>query len=149
LCIIVDANVAHKLLPENDDNDGMLVLRKIGDGALKIAIGGKNTEELYKCGQKNQLKSWLVEQVRRGNAKMVRQEIIEKHQEHLLKKQCCVSDDEHVIALALAAKCRVLFTKDANLIKDFKNGKILKKPRGSIYSTGDHRHLLEYPPCCS
>ena len=64
----------------------------------------------------------------------------------------CVSDDQHIIALAQVSGARLLYSKDRALHSDFTNPKILS--RGKVYSTmssteltDSHRRLLKTHRC--
>ena len=52
-----------------------------------------------------------------------------------------MSDDEHVLALALVSGARLLYTNDAALISDFKNRTIVATPRGKIYTTAENDNV--------
>ena len=45
------------------------------------------------------------------------------------------SDDPHIIALALVNGARLLYSNDLALQKDFRNAKLVSKPKGKIYTT--------------
>jgi hypothetical protein len=53
------------------------------------------------------------------------------------------SDDEHIIALALVAKVKVLVSDDIKLIRDFKD----HITQGKVYRTKKHTHLLKKDTC--
>jgi len=57
----------------------------------------------------------------------------------------CKSNDAHVIALARAAKARVLVSDDRDLFRDFKNPRLLNNPRGKVYQRRQHAKLLNTP----
>ena len=59
----------------------------------------------------------------------------------------CVSNDIHIVALARISGSRLLYSKDDNLCKDFKNLKVLN-PKGKIYSTFRNKALLAKAPKC-
>ena len=45
------------------------------------------------------------------------------------------SNDPHVIALAQVSGSRLLYSRDGDLQKDFKDRSLIDSPRGSVYST--------------
>ena len=64
----------------------------------------------------------------------------------------CVSDDEHIIALAKVSGARLLYSKDGDLHSDFTNPRLLS--RGRVYSTmrgpeltAGHKRLLKTHRC--
>ena len=56
------------------------------------------------------------------------------------------SDDEHILALALVSGARLLFSGDKDLHDDFKNPNIIS-PKGRVYQTQEHGHLLTSSVC--
>jgi hypothetical protein len=54
----------------------------------------------------------------------------------------CVSNHAHIVALAKASGARVVFSNDGNLHKGIRNATLVAKPRGRIYQTPEHQHLL-------
>ncbi|MDD9979746.1 MAG: hypothetical protein OXU81_00025 [Gammaproteobacteria bacterium] len=80
---------------------------------------------------------------------------VEARAHELRQQHVCVSDDEHVVALALVSGARLLYTNDAALIDDFKNREIVRRPGGKIYTTtrddrvtAAHRRLLADRTLC-
>jgi hypothetical protein len=70
--------------------------------------------------------------------------------ENLLRKDgTCLSNDLHVLALALVSGARTIATMDGALAKDFRNKAILRNPRGSVYrNPNKHGHLLRHTSSC-
>ena len=69
--------------------------------------------------------------------------------------ETCRSNDQHVIALAQVSGARLLYSDDGDLHEDFKNNRLINRPRGVVYSTknGDnltpaHRNLLGRTDIC-
>ena len=60
----------------------------------------------------------------------------------------CVSDDQHIVALARIGKARLLCSNDDALTTDFRNPVLISKPRGKVYKrrgrkfTSDQMWLL-------
>ena len=80
---------------------------------------------------------------------------MEERSAKLRNSSACVSDDEHVIALAQVSGARLLFSNDAELHKDFKSKELIVQPRGKVYSTKEardftnaHQRLLADRPLC-
>ena len=57
------------------------------------------------------------------------------------------SDDPHVLALARAAGVRLLYTADRDLISDFKDKRVIDRPRGKVYSGAHNAALLTSSAC--
>ncbi len=51
-------------------------------------------------------------------------------------------DDHHILALARYSGVRILFTSDRDLIQDFTKPRLIKKPRGKIYSEQRSENLI-------
>ena len=54
----------------------------------------------------------------------------------------CVSDDPHIIALALESGARLLCSLDRALHTDFTNPQLINAPRGHVYQNAAHEHLI-------
>lgn len=54
----------------------------------------------------------------------------------------CVSDDPHIIALALESGARLLCSLDQALHTDFTNPQLINSPRGHVYQNAAHEHLI-------
>lgn len=59
------------------------------------------------------------------------------------------SNDPHILALARASGARLLYTADKDLIADFKNPRIVSRPRGKVYSGAANARLLAGASCGS
>lgn len=82
-------------------------------------------------------------------------EDVDARTDELRRKDVCVSDDEHVLALAITSGARLLYTNDNLLMDDFRNRDIIPGPPGKIYTTRDrkdyrpaHRKLLGMKNLC-
>lgn len=60
----------------------------------------------------------------------------------------CRSNDLHVLALARVSGARTLCTADGDLRRDFKDSRLVARPKGSIYSRASHAHLLKHSTSC-
>ena len=65
------------------------------------------------------------------------------------------SNDSHVLALAQISGARLLYSNDTDLQQDFKNGGLINRPRGKVYSTREsqsfrdsHKTLLRRTDLC-
>jgi hypothetical protein len=140
MCIIVDTNCAAHL--SNRTADGEPVLRWLLKGNGGLILGGKLASELARSG----LTDVLVALNRAGRLKRVDDARVDKISEGLRERKICASNDEHVLATAIASGCRLIFSNDKLLHKDAKNPKILK-PVASIYKSHSHQHLLTECKC--
>jgi hypothetical protein len=144
MCLIIDANVAHEVGATPPHADALPVIREVHARRLKIALGGQIVRELMGTS----IRRWLVEQTRSGNTARYDDAEVTRRQETVRATGRCCSNDTHVIALALVSGARVLYSHDTDLHADFRNKDIIDAPRGSIYSSHSHEHLLRNAPQC-
>ena len=92
---------------------------------------------------------WRQQAIQAGRIKHFDDADVENRTEILTRGRSCKSDDQHVIALAQVSGSRFLYSDDGDLHEDFKNNRLINRPRGVIYSTKDrgnftpaHRRLL-------
>ena len=143
VCMIIDANVMGKFLrePENEDCDPIYRWLRSG-GKIMYSWGGQFKYEIGVSA-----KSKLSELAAKGNAILVDAEKFHDIERDIMIRNLCKSDDFHILALANFTGARVLYTKDRNLIKDFKNKILIDNPRGRIYSSKSNAGLLNQSVC--
>lgn len=135
--IIVDASCAHLLVAKPVGERCLPVYRWIADGHGRIVYGGTLRQELFKIGDlRRLLRLWWGA----GRAIDIEDRLVDDEEKRI--KRLCKSNDVHVIALARVSTTRLLFTNDKPLMSDFKNSNLIENPRGQIYSTKRHTHLL-------
>lgn len=144
MCVIIDANVAHEFGSIPPHCDARPVVEWVANKNGRIAIGGKLSEELFKT----RIRRWMLELIRNGSAVQYPNNGIDSEADRLDKVGLCTSDDPHIIALACRSGARLLYTKDARLQQDFKNKKLVDRPRGRIYSSHLNADLLQRCPQC-
>ncbi len=116
-----------------------------------MVVGGKLRAELGMIGS---FCEWQKQAVLAGRIKNENDAVVNERARELTRRNVCSSNDQHVIALANVSGARLLYTNDGDLQKDFKNHKLIKKPRGKIYSAQAqadfgrvHGDLLEANTC--
>lgn len=142
MCLIIDVNVAHKILLANDDPDFKDVHECLFTGKMphaRMAYGGKLAREYL---NNHKIRRVLVELDRAGRAWKVDDSLIEREIEWVVTSGLCQSDDEHIIGLARVSGVRLLCSHDQSLHIDFTNKALLDKPRGKVYQTKKHKKLL-------
>jgi hypothetical protein len=134
--LILDANVATEFpLGTPEARAIMDWLQQRG----RLATGGKNLEELIIITRIGRL---VQELIRAGRAFTVDKGELLKC-EKKVNVMPLRSDDPHVIALAILSGARILYSKDTDLIQDFKDKSLIKNPRGKCYlSAVKHAHLV-------
>lgn len=135
MSIIVDTNSTHRLF--NGDPAGGLVYKKIADGTLIYVTGGHHKTEVLNGGMKIEIFRQLL--------LAGRLRVYPDHQcaKDLVNHLPLESDDPHVISLAIRSGCRLLFSQDAALCRDFKKKNVIDKPRGKVYQSEKHARLLK------
>lgn len=143
MCIIIDANVLGKFLsePGNEDCDPIYRWLKNG-GRIVYSSGSQFGNEIGASA-----KSKLSELAGKGSAVLIDAREFQEIEANVRKDGFCKSKDFHILALARFTRTRVLYTKDKNLIQDFKNKKFIDNPRGRIYSTKSNTDLLNRSIC--
>ena len=117
-----------------------------------MVIGGQLRQEL---GRHVRFSKWLREAILAGKATNVADTEVKEITEKLRKSQSCESNDQHIIALAQVGKARLLYSKDKDLHRDFRNLELINNPRGKVYSTSvngsfskNHRKMLNDRTLC-
>jgi predicted nucleic acid-binding protein len=143
MCIIIDANIAHKLIAE-ENMDAEPIRKWLITGRGKIATGWLNKEELERCSFRPLFQQFILA----GRVTEYRAALI-KDAHAALNMGDLQSNDAHIIALAKVSNSRVVFSDDRALQADFKSAKFLTNPRGKVYQRAAHRRLLVKAPRCA
>lgn len=144
MCMIVDTNRLGDFLakPETPDAAPIHQWLRRGWGKLVFSVGGAFATELYPAA-----KDRLLEYDRGGRAKRFADEEVEDEARRLESAGVVRSNDAHVLALARVSRARLLYSGDVALIADFKDRKIIREPRGKIYSGAKNEGLLTRDAC--
>lgn len=133
MCVILDVNLAHKVLRTLSTEPPHPLRQWLEGGSGKLILGGELLGELR---ADSEVKEKIFGLYRAGMAVVIspndNQELSEKTKE-LRYSEVCSSNDEHIIALAQLTGARLLCTDDKDLIADFKNARIISKPQGKIF----------------
>ena len=153
MCAILDANVVHEVFGDSPSASGAAFLDWIEGGNGKLAVGGKLTRELSSAGT-TKFTRWLRQARLATRVIVIGESRIARNIEILDEKDLCESNDRHVIAVAQISGARLLYSNDKSLQRDFKNKKLIDKPRGKIYETSrdenfpdKHQQLLRTAVC--
>ena len=146
MCIIVDANRLGAFLADPPDRDSRPIHTWLdrGAGSIVYSTGGGFKKEI-----RGRVKAKLANYVRAGRAKLIPGSLFADDERNLKARADLRSDDPHVLALARAARVRLLYTGDDNLISDFKNKRFIDRPRGKVYSSARNAGLLTRSVCAS
>lgn len=141
MCAILDANTFSKFQdPTDDDMKPVWKWLEDKNGKIVYAIT-KKFESEWERGGMIHIRDQLM---RAGQLKLISEGVQEKTNE---LKDKIISDDEHIIALALIAGVKVLLSRregDRDLITDFKNRDLVQ---GKVYTRKSHSHLLTKDTC--
>src|SRR5579872_314654 len=115
MCLIVDANVAVRFLAQ----PGAIVDWLFGDkGNPRLVVAGKLRDELARLTEvRRQLR--VLDQA--GRLRPADPERLRQEERRLREGRECVSNDHHILALAIVSGARTLATLDNELACDFKN----------------------------
>lgn len=152
MCLILDANVAHKFtIPPHADVKPVVVWFLNRKHLNRAALGGKLREELQRAGEA--IRRFLAQLKRAGRLHEVPDADVDGAEAEvsawLAEQGFTDADDPHIIALAQVSGSRLLVSADAGsgLHDLFKDRRLLKPP-GKIYQTPKHRRLLWRAPKC-
>lgn len=138
MCAIVDANVANEVFGDTRTRAGRQFFDWLSSPRGQLVVGGRLLEEL---GQYGNFVRWLKVAIRSGRARSVTKQEMKDQENELKRREFCISDDVHVLALALVSGARLLYTNDAALIADFKNPEVIANPRGKVYTTARNKNF--------
>ena len=143
MCAIIDANVVSEVFGDERPEAGKEFLEWVDTGKGVLVVGGRLYLELVKAsatfGRWAQA-ALLTGRMMREDANKVntRERQIDSAGEHR-------SDDPHVLALAQISGARLLYTNDRDLQQDFRNPKLISRPRGNIYTTRVNKNFAPKP----
>ena len=138
MCLIIDSNFVHHVHPSPDE-DGRPIRQALLDGKARLVYGGKLGQE-YLDGS-GEFRRWLVLLDQAGRARRVPDDAVNHATQALIDGGACVSNDQHIIALAQVGAVRLVCSSDGALHADFTNNALLV-PRGSVYQRAEHTHLI-------
>lgn len=144
MCAILDANAASAVFGSDRGGAAEKFFEWINSGSGSLVVGGELRRELGKIAA---CREWLRDATLAGRARNVDDRRVDELASELKRHEVCVSDDPHVIALAQVSGARLLYTNDSKLQKDFRNHRLIKKPRGHVYTKSTHHGLLTSNVC--
>ena len=123
----------------------------INAGEARLVLGGQLLKEL----NRTPAREWAREALNSGRIKRMRESNVDAKTQELLNQGLHTSNDPHVLALAVVSGARLLYSNDADLQQDFKDKRLIDKPRGKVYSTREdtsfqqsHARLLQRRDLC-
>jgi predicted nucleic acid-binding protein len=143
MCLIVDANLAGLVFSSPPHSDFVPVLDWLQQRDGCLVVGGHLANELSRM---EKARRFVVQLQRAGIARLVAEEEVEREEAEVTATGLCESNDSHVVALARVSGARTLCTHDKALQRDFRNARLVAKPRGSVYQRPAHAKLLRHTP---
>src|SRR5258708_1686900 len=125
MCLIIDINVVHHIFPQ-PAHQYVPIFKALTERRARLVYGGRLLYEYQKMDDFRRLLYRLDQQ---GAARKVNDEAVELETKQIKNRGLCVSNDHHVIALAIVSGARLLCTADNNLKRDFKNAAMISGPR--------------------
>jgi hypothetical protein len=107
---------------------------------LQVVYGGELGREYAKLKAVARIVR-LLDQA--GIAKKFADKTVDAEDINVKASGLCSSNDTHIISLARVGTARLLCSADHALHADFKNAKLISKPRGRIYQNPTHDNLLK------
>lgn len=135
MCLIVDANVAPRFLVRSSAVIDWLFGER---GAPRLVAAGKLRAEL---ALNDSVRRQLVALDRAGRLRSVDLERVQNEDRRLRAAAACLSNDPHVLALALVSGARTLATNDNALAADF-----LRRQSATPPPLVNHRAVVCYVP---
>ncbi len=132
MCVILDADCVGEVFGSNRSIAGCDLFNWLEKPDARLVVGGKLWEELNKH---RKFEKWAVEAQRSRRVRRYSDDAIATEEGDL--PTALRSNDPHVIALARTSRARVLYSKDKKLGEDFRDPKLVPKPKGRLLPTGD------------
>lgn len=141
MCLIIDVNVAHKILLTDNDLDFQAVHQLLFNNktTAKVVYSQQFVDECKNIA----IRGILAQLDKAGRAKVIDANQINLEISHVLNSGFCQSNDLHIIALARVSGVRLLCSHDQKLHSDFTNKKLIDQPRGKVYQNAKHKNLLK------
>jgi len=143
MCLIIDANVCGDVIGMKKGGDFSAVWSALLDKKAIAVYGGKLAREYARMHKINRI---IKELDRIGMFRKVNDTEVDSKAKELEDNKSCLSDDQHIIALALISNARLLCSNDKTLHADFTNANLMK-PAGNIYQKPAHKNLIK-KHCC-
>lgn len=137
--IIIDNNFIHKVFEKRKDcSELWRSMFGISNRHITMILGGKLKREMF--AQRQKLETFTA-WARAGKLITIPCDKVD-NEEVIVTALQIRSDDPHVLALARIGCARVLCTDDEALSQDFRDERIIPKPKGKIYKSDSSRSVL-------
>lgn len=143
MCLIIDINIAKKILATENDPDFGVVRACLLTGKpynARLVYGG--TKFLKEYSKNHAVFRMVATLDRAGKAFKIDDGLVDNEEEAIKISGLCSADDEHIIVLARVSNIRLLCSHDQELHGDFTDKRLLDTPRGKVYQNTSHNALL-------
>ena len=151
MCAILDANLVGEVFRADPEPAAGQFFNWMYSHQCRLVIGGELRRELE---QVESFVEWADDAALDGRLQVEDDQVVDELARKLSEADDCLSNDEHVIALARVSGARLLFSRDEDLRVDFRNASLLQ-PRGKTLPLGGNdnarkqrRSLLDAPDLC-
>jgi hypothetical protein len=134
--IIIDANRAGDFSAPLSGH-APEILRRVSNGKVRVALGGKLLKELSRTA----ILPLLAEWTRSGSICRADNAAVDNEELRFARRNI-KSDDPHVLALAAVSGSRLLYSEDIDLINDFKDINKLS-PKGKVIKKATHATIAD------
>ena len=139
MCAIVDNDVRHEVFGDrNTQTEAGRFFFEWLEANSKLVVGG---ELLIELSSYSKFVTWFQQAQLSGKTRLIDRQSVDREAGILQNRGVCMSNDSHVLALAIVSDVRLLFTNDYNLQQDFRDPAIVNTPRGQIYETNRTREV--------
>jgi len=147
MCVIIDANLASHIFTPAPTADFCPVFEWLHapDKNGCLVFGGKLSSEL---SHRTDSRRYLRALLQAGRAYQIPEATVQSEEQRITDSGLYKSDDPHVVALARVSGARTLCSRDQALHQDFRNPKLISKPRGHVYQNAEHINLLCHHYSC-
>src|SRR5262245_52281637 len=130
MCIIVDINVASRILLRDDDPEFAALHKALvkGEGHRVVMVYGGDLTEEYRLNRA--VVAMVVTLDQQGRARQMSETQMRVKTAEIKRQGQLRSDDPHIIALALVSGARILCSDDGDLRSDFRDKAVVSRPRG-------------------
>jgi hypothetical protein len=147
MCVIIDVNLAFRIFTSVPEADFRPVFDwlQAPDKNGCLVFGGKLFKEL---SNRTASLRYLRALLQAGRAYRIPDVVVQSDEQQVTDSRLCQSNDPHVVALARVSGARILCSHDQALHQDFRNPKLISKPRGRVYQNATHARLLRHDRSC-
>ena len=137
MCAILDTNAAIQIFSAEAPEAAVQFKKYVDKGRLQLVFGG--TSYRSEVRRNYGVLRFFQVGIQAGRVRQIDDRQVDIQAQSLRRGHFVESDDEHIVALAQVSGARLLYTNDRRLQGDFKNKRLIDRPRGSIYSTLDRK----------